>query len=108
MVVGNELEEGWYRVDVCVSGTALAAGVDLVVYRQYRSKSSGAARAARCVPVKRQALTGRLAPFRFMESPSLNGIAFTAQPQAPAGAKAGAFGWAVIVPVRSGVSSLLS
>jgi hypothetical protein len=32
-------------------------------------KSSGAARAARCVPVKTQALTGRLAPFRFMESP---------------------------------------
>ena len=34
------------------------------------------------MPVKTQALTGRLAPFRFMESPSLNGIAFTAQPQA--------------------------
>ena len=34
------------------------------------------------MPVKTQALTGRLAPFRFMESPTLNGIAFTAQPQA--------------------------
>jgi hypothetical protein len=45
--------------------------------------------------VKTQALTGRLAPFRFMDSPSLNGIALTAQPKAPASAKVGAFGWAV-------------
>jgi hypothetical protein len=34
------------------------------------------------MPVKTQALTGRLAPFRFMESPSLNGIAFNGEPQA--------------------------
>ena len=33
MVVGDDLEEEWIRVDVCVSGSALAAGVDLVVYR---------------------------------------------------------------------------
>ena len=33
MVVGDELEEGWICVDVCVSGTVPAAGVDLVVYR---------------------------------------------------------------------------
>jgi hypothetical protein len=37
----------------------------------------------------------RLAPFRFMQSPSLNGIAFTAQPEAPAYRTAGASGWAV-------------
>ena len=36
------------------------------------------------MPVKTQALTGRLAPFRFMESPSLNGIAFNGEPQAQA------------------------
>jgi hypothetical protein len=30
-----------------------------------------------------------------MESPSLNGIVFTAQPKAPASTTAGAFGWAV-------------
>ena len=34
--------------------------------------------------VKTQALTGRLAPFRFMESHSLNGIAFDGEPQAEA------------------------
>ena len=33
MVVGDDLEKGWICVDVCVSGSALAAGVDLVVYR---------------------------------------------------------------------------
>jgi hypothetical protein len=33
------------------------------------------------MPVKTQALTGRLAPFRFMESPSWNGIAFNGKPQ---------------------------
>ena len=36
------------------------------------------------MPVKTQALTGRLAPFRFMESPSLNGIVFNGEPQAQA------------------------
>jgi hypothetical protein len=36
------------------------------------------------MPVKTQALTGRLAPFRFMESHSLNGIAFDGEPQAEA------------------------
>ena len=36
------------------------------------------------MPVKTQALTGRLAPFRFMESPSLNGIAINGKPQASA------------------------
>jgi hypothetical protein len=45
--------------------------------------------------VKTQALTGRLAPFRFMQSPSLNGILFTAQPETPASTSAGASGWAV-------------
>jgi hypothetical protein len=40
--------------------------------------------------VKTQALTGRLAPFRFMQSPSLNGIAFTAQQKAPASTEANA------------------
>jgi hypothetical protein len=34
------------------------------------------------MPVKTQALTGRLAPFRFMESPSLNGIVFNGESQA--------------------------
>jgi hypothetical protein len=45
--------------------------------------------------VKTQALTGRLAPFRFMQSPSLNGIAFTTQPEAPARTEAVALGWTV-------------
>jgi hypothetical protein len=34
--------------------------------------------------VKTQALTGRLAPFRFIQSSSLNGIAFNGKPQATA------------------------
>jgi hypothetical protein len=32
--------------------------------------------------------------FRYLNRRSLNGIAFTAQPEAPAGTKAGASGWA--------------
>jgi len=69
--------------------------VDLVVYRQYRSKMQSSRHISCAAAWEKQSFLRGSGRHSESACYFLNGIAFTAQPEAPASTKAGASGWAV-------------